>query len=321
MLAKLATLLTVIGISNVQAQLVYECDSYTEPNYDSCDRVIANIDWTESPYNGGRPIRDGACNIFSDPTFSDGQDANCVIAVCNTRGDGQDSYLNVISGPTYYRLIKQWCEPQGSGGRAPGPAQIEAGSNQYVEAGAVPASFARRSSIRTTTRSAKPQLRVDSKTIEEMEVFWETVRNETIQRHSAPTIQKRQEEVLVLGLSKSVTRPSVSNRMSGITSPGVSTEWSTTEGFSTSVGVSAELSVGFFDIFTASVGIEVSMEFSQEYTRTIEFDPSKSCSTSQEAFMVFLPHFDHYVVADENGNQYDIWIPVEGGDVAVQCLG
>ena len=109
--------------------------------------------------------------------------------------------------------------------------------------------------------------------------------------------------------------------MSGISSPGVSTEWSTTEGFSTSVGVSAELSVGFFDIFTASVGIDVSMEFSQEYTRTIEFDPSKSCSTSQEAFMVFLPHFDHYVVADENGNQYDIWIPVEGGDVAVQCLG
>lgn len=99
--------------------------------------------------------------------------------------------MNVISGPTYYRLIKQWCEPQGSGGRAPGPAQIEAGSNQYVEAGAVPASFARRSSIRTTTRSAKPQLRVDSKTIEEMEVFWETVRNETIQRQSEPTIQKR----------------------------------------------------------------------------------------------------------------------------------
>ena len=36
MLAKIATLLTVIGVSSVQAQLVYECDSYTEPNYDSC---------------------------------------------------------------------------------------------------------------------------------------------------------------------------------------------------------------------------------------------------------------------------------------------
>lgn len=36
MLAKLAALLAFAGVSSVQAQLVYECDSYTEPNYDSC---------------------------------------------------------------------------------------------------------------------------------------------------------------------------------------------------------------------------------------------------------------------------------------------
>jgi hypothetical protein len=38
--------------------------------------------------------------------------------------------------------------------------------------------------------------------------------------------------------------------------------------------------------------------------------------------MIFIPHFDHYLVMDENSQQYDIWIPLAGeGEFAVQCLG
>jgi hypothetical protein len=110
--------------------------------------------------------------------------------------------------------------------------------------------------------------------------------------------------------------------MTGISSPGVVTSWSTTEGYSASVGVSAGVSVGFFEIFTASVNIDVSMEYSQEYTESTESDPSKSCTSTQDAFMIFIPHFDNYLVMDENSQQYDIWIPLAGeGEFAVQCLG
>lgn len=30
--------------------------------------------------------------------------------------------------------------------------------------------------------------------------------------------------------------------------------------------------------------------------------------------MVFIPHFDHYLGMDENNQQYDIQIPLEGGE-------
>jgi hypothetical protein len=108
--------------------------------------------------------------------------------------------------------------------------------------------------------------------------------------------------------------------MTGISQPGVITSWSTTEGYSASVGVDAGVSVGFFELFTASVSIDVSMEYSQSYSETIQFDPSQSCASGQDAFMVFSPHFDHYLVSDTN-EQYDIWIPLAEGEVAVQCLG
>jgi hypothetical protein len=135
------------------------------------------------------------------------------------------------------------------------------------------------------------------------------------------TIPKQQDEVIIYGISRSVPQPGVSNRMTGIFQPGVITSWSTTEGYSASVGVSAGVSVGFFELFTASASIDVSMDYSLSYSETIEFDPSQSCASGQDAFMLFKPHFDHYDVSDTN-QQYDIWIPVAGsGEFLVQCLG
>lgn len=123
MLVKLAALLSVVGTSSVQAQSYnWKCDRYTRPNYDSSkqspsgtrlstdhtlgDRIVADVDWNESPFKSGTPIPDDLCAIFIDPIYMEGQDANCIIAVCNTRGDGQDTYLNVVSGPTFCGIIK-----------------------------------------------------------------------------------------------------------------------------------------------------------------------------------------------------------------------
>jgi hypothetical protein len=161
---------------------------------------MADIDWTEGPFSGGTPISDGRCRVFLDGKNT-GQNANCAISVCNTRGDGQDAYLNVVSGPTYYRTIKESCEPKDSGGRAPGPAAVEAGTDQYVQAGATPENYARRYTIRGTILSAKPELRVESMTIEEMEEFWERARNDTI-RLLGPTVQKRVSIQSIFGLLK-----------------------------------------------------------------------------------------------------------------------
>jgi hypothetical protein len=85
--------------------------------------------------------------------------------------------------------------------------------------------------------------------------------------------------------------------------------------------VSAGVSVGFFDIFTASVDIDVNTEDKVEYTESTEFDPSKSCTSSQEALTIFIPHFNYYAVMDRNNQQHDIWIPLAGGQLGRQCLG
>ncbi|KAF1829316.1 hypothetical protein BDW02DRAFT_612135 [Decorospora gaudefroyi] len=254
MLVKLAALLAIVGVSSVQAQAeLYECDKYTQPNYDVY----------------------GQCAVFTD-----GKRGNCAISVCNVRGDGADAYLNVMSGEAHYTLLKRNCKPAEAGGRAPGSAS---GYRYYLKATATPDNFATSGTIRDGSRSTNPQLRVDLMIMEEMEDFWERARN---------AIARLEEST-----------------------------WETTEGFSVGVAVSAGVSVGFFDLFTASINIEVSFEYTQSYSRSITIDPSKPCSTGQDAYMYFEPYFDHYTVMDGNNEVHEIWIPKDGGKMGVQCLG
>ncbi|KAF1838622.1 hypothetical protein BDW02DRAFT_564722, partial [Decorospora gaudefroyi] len=111
--------------------------------------------------------------------------------------------------------------------------------------------------------------------------------------------------------------------MTSIAPPGVVQTWSTTKGYSTTVTASVSMSAGFWGIFTASVGIDVSQEFSIEHNVEVEFDPAKGCEKGQTAKLYYYPLFDHYNGAfsgDEEAR--DIYIPVE--DLApvadVECL-
>lgn len=112
--------------------------------------------------------------------------------------------------------------------------------------------------------------------------------------------------------------------MSGPTSPGVSITATTTEGFSASVGVSVEVGVSFFEIFSASAGVDVSSEYSMGYSFSREFDPASACESNQQGVLYFYPMFDHYVGAwSEQDGEIDVWIPVENASPIydVECLG
>jgi hypothetical protein len=104
------------------------------------DEVMAPIDWTEGELPGDpAPIPDGQCKIFSTGDNS----GNCLVKACNNRGDGAGQPLNVFSGPTYYGIIKQWCEPDDAGGQSPyqgKPTFIEVTNNPDYK----PASRAKR---------------------------------------------------------------------------------------------------------------------------------------------------------------------------------
>jgi hypothetical protein len=84
---------------------------------------MAMLDWNSG--NEGQVVADGACNEY----YEGGNVGNCRIYACNVRGDGAGAPLNVFNGPTFYGLIKQWCEADLSGGSAP----VGGGTPTYIQ--------------------------------------------------------------------------------------------------------------------------------------------------------------------------------------------
>jgi hypothetical protein len=85
------------------------------------------------------------------------------------------------------------------------------------------------------------------------------------------------------------------------------------------------MGVNLFEIFSASVSITVTQEFSVSYTETLVFDPSGRCDPAQDAVLYFYPLFDQYVgIFSGDSTEYTIEIPVEGANnyaIDVECLG
>jgi hypothetical protein len=116
------------------------------------------------------------------------------------------------------------------------------------------------------------------------------------------------------------------DQLSAASSSGSTQQWSTTEGFSSSVTSTVEVGASFFDIFSASVSISVSFEYSESFTETLTFDPSGRCDKNQRAILYMYPLFDRYTgwYSDNPGQEIDWFIPVPGPnnyEIAVECLG
>jgi len=112
--------------------------------------------------------------------------------------------------------------------------------------------------------------------------------------------------------------------VSAVGGSGTSQQWSTSEGFSTSVTTTAEMGADF-EIFSASVSISVTLEQSWTYTETITFDPTGRCEPAQDAVLYFYPLYDQYVGKfDDSDTTITIMVPVEGDnnyEMDVECLG
>jgi hypothetical protein len=81
------------------------------------------IPWTQT--DGGTDA--GQCSHF----FVADNSGNCVITACNEQDDGSPVPLNDFNGPHNYDVIKDRCEPDNAGGRAPAdsPINIRARNN------------------------------------------------------------------------------------------------------------------------------------------------------------------------------------------------
>jgi hypothetical protein len=102
-------------------------------------------------------------------------------------------------------------------------------------------------------------------------------------------------------------------------------QWTTTEGFSTSIESSIELGANFLQVFSASVFISVAYE-STSYAETLTFDPSGKCDWTQHAIMYMYPLFDKYLgyFTDNPNEDVEWFVPVASPTnhrIEVECLG
>jgi hypothetical protein len=114
--------------------------------------------------------------------------------------------------------------------------------------------------------------------------------------------------------------------LSAASGSGSTQQWSTTEGYSSTVSSSVEVGASFFDIFSASVSISVSFEHGESFTETLTFDPSGRCNPDQRAILYLYPLFDKFTgtYSDRPGEAIDWFIPVappNNYEIVVECLG
>jgi hypothetical protein len=114
--------------------------------------------------------------------------------------------------------------------------------------------------------------------------------------------------------------------LTAIISSGVTQQYTTTKGYSTSVTSSVEISAGFFEILSASLSISVTFEESISYAETIAFDPTGKCEENQEGVAYMYPLWDQYL-GYKNGDRstiVEVDVPVKGENnykVNLECLG
>jgi hypothetical protein len=128
-----------------------------------------------------------------------------------------------------------------------------------------------------------------------------------------------------LGISYSVTTND-RDQLSPSSGSGASQQWSTSEGYSSTVSSSVEVGASFFDIFSASVSVGVEFTHEQEYTETLIFDPSGRCDPNQRAILYLYPLFDRFsgYYSDAPEEIIDWYIPVappNNYEFVVECLG
>ena len=120
---------------------------------------------------------------------------------------------------------------------------------------------------------------------------------------------------------KSDERIQVSHGLSN----GATQTWEFSESISIGVEVSAEISAGFFDIFSASVGISTSMETTEQVSQGLQFSAGNCPRDSVIYWEPIMNWWDGYF-NDDIDNVITIWTPrelrgyAEGRFVTV-CLG
>ncbi|KAM0346305.1 hypothetical protein ACHAPU_005736 [Fusarium lateritium] len=141
-------------------------------------------------------------------------------------------------------------------------------------------------------------------------------------------ITKRQDqgEWINLVTQSGVTKPGERERINAVElSPGIDITWTEGSSYSISVGATAGVSVGLFDIFSASMEITTSYEESYSASSSLT---TNSGNCPQNANIYYAPHFTRYegFCSNDQTTTVEIWVAqqVNGeleGRFIIECVG
>lgn len=228
--------------------------------------------------------------------------AGCQMGYCPTT-DGCVA-VSYNQFPTAYRLIKSWCMPDDLGGRN----DLNVGYFQVM-----------------LNRNNKKFRRGIADPVYEQQLTREEYDELFGNNNTAAVNNKRDTTYTNYLTQKGVTKDGLRYQASQEMDAGTEQTWSEATSVSVSVSVTAGVSVGFFEIFTASMEISTSYEETHTITKQLTFT-SGDCPGS--AIVYWEPLFDKYTGAfsDQPDVTQEIWVSrtFQGeaeGRFVTDCIG
>lgn len=298
-----------------------ECDGLTAPVWDDCETIASTLDADPLTYKAGS---DQLPCVFVDPPADvDPDSLNCVITYCKKDGvaAGEDIlYQDIL---LQYTTVTSTCKAQNGspGGKCgtTGPAQsdrkvtVEAKANPNYSAGA-------------RRRATEPVDRVISETI----VWAQPPESQREHARDFPRdLSKRQtppdsdDSFDLYVTSRNVENPNGGRiKVFGPSPSGSTYTVSSSRSETSSVSSSASLSVGFFEIFEASVSIDVGYE--ETISESEGYSVPIDCPSGQRGIIYWTPLYTRYQgLYEPSGTQVE-WYIANGGtqtSYVLQCIG
>ncbi|KAH8882500.1 hypothetical protein GQ53DRAFT_812003 [Thozetella sp. PMI_491] len=284
------------ALTSRQAQPGVLCDGNRFPDFESCNLIVAGLDWNADS-SGTTSIPAGSqCFEVHDL----GHTVNCQILVCDRNG-GAPPISNKVAFDNYNRIVTTCINSQQAGGASntdDGVYQVQAWND--------------------------PDFNPSDDSKREVHV---AVRGIGLSEVKAMSIARKRQQggdnsATITTVTNNVEAPDSRQQITGRLPAGstyVTTQADTkTQGIESSFGLEA----GFFDIFTASAQITVSSSFS--ITSTVGVNVLIQCEDSQQGTLFWAPLFDRFQGNFQpSGEAFDVYIPIpnSAGSYDVECLG
>ncbi|KAM0701311.1 hypothetical protein Q7P35_011672 [Cladosporium inversicolor] len=270
-----------------------ECDGLTAPVWKDCETIASTLQGTQLNYPAGSDFQ--PCVFLNPPEGVDPDSLNCVITYCKREDIPEGENISGGDIGINYATVVSTCKaslnsPGGTCGAAPGGnydrVSVEVKANPNYSSG----SGSRR-------RAVEPEDRVISETL-----VWAQP-PESVEREHARDfphdLSKRQtppdgdNDFALYVTSKNVENPNGGRvKVFGPSPSGSSYTVSSSRSETNSVSSSASLSVGFFEIFEASVSIDVGYE--ETISETEGYSVPVDCPSGQRGIIYWVPLYTSY---------------------------